>query len=73
MERRDARLLVWENHARWVNRCEGIQLLRKNFDFRGRSTSISPSTMLAFVSDRPGAIAAVCSWRDPIRYALAEA
>lgn len=41
-----ARLLVRENHARWINRCKAIRLLRERFDLRGLSCSFRPDVAL---------------------------
>jgi hypothetical protein len=38
----DARLLVREGHARWINRCSAIRILREGFDFRGLSCALRP-------------------------------
>ena len=42
-----ARLLVQEGHARWINRCSAIRLLREGFEFRGQSCGLRPDAALS--------------------------
>jgi hypothetical protein len=42
-----ARLLVREGHARWINRCSAIRLLREGFEFRGLSCRLRPDAALS--------------------------
>ena len=42
----DARLLVHEGHACWINRCKAIRLLRREFDLRGLSCRLRPDSAL---------------------------
>lgn len=43
----DARLLVREGHAQWINRCRAIRVLREGFDFRGLSCAFRPDAGLS--------------------------
>jgi len=54
-----ARLLVQEGHARWVNRCSAIRLLREGFECRGLSCGLRPDAAL---STSPEVQAAVDSY-----------
>ena len=54
-----ARLLVQEGHARWINRCSAIRLLREEFEFRGLSCGLRPDAAL---SKSPEVQAAVDSY-----------
>jgi hypothetical protein len=42
-----ARLLVKEGHARWINRCSAIRILREGVDFRGLSCAFRPDAALS--------------------------
>lgn len=42
----EARLLVREGHAGWVNRCKAIRLLREGYDLRGLSCALRPDRAL---------------------------
>lgn len=54
-----ARLLVQEGHARWINRCSAIRLLRGDFKVRGLSCGLRPDAAL---STSPEVQAAVDSY-----------
>lgn len=56
----DARLLVREGHARWINRCRAIRLIKEGFDLRGLSCSLRPDIALGNSSEIK---AAVNYWR----------
>jgi hypothetical protein len=43
----DARLLVQEGHARWINRGSAIRILREGIDFRGLSCAFQPDAALS--------------------------
>lgn len=56
----DARLLVREGHAKWINRCTAIRFLREGFDFRGLSCRLRPT---AGLSTSPEVRAAIEGYR----------
>lgn len=61
--RKDVRRLVRNGDANWENHCKVARLISWVLDLRGASLRINKSMMDRYVQERPGAIAAVNSWR----------